>query len=156
VESNSSKTAFVFFPSISDFKDSFPSDEFKYFIRAFLLNEDFHDDDLRDAAHRVHPLAGQGLNLGFGDIVTLTWILAEANMNGSQLNNMQYLRRYETLRQQQNIPTMLVIDAFHRLYKTTAAPIVLARSLGMQLMNAIPQVKVTRRKTQRESILNIS
>jgi hypothetical protein len=140
---------FVSFPSISNFKDAFPSDRFKYFIRPFIrLNEDFRDDDLRDAAHRVHPLAGQGLNLGFGDVITLTWLLAEANMNGSQLNNMLYLRRYETLRQQQNVPTMLVIDAFHRLYKTTAAPVVLARSLGMQLMNAIPQVKVTRTKTQ--------
>ncbi|EZA55833.1 Ubiquinone biosynthesis monooxygenase COQ6 [Ooceraea biroi] len=94
-----------------------------------------------DAAHRVHPLAGQGVNLGFGDVTALTQLLAEAVVNGSQLNSTIHLRRYETLRQRHNVPTMLVIDALHRLYKTTAAPVVLARSLGMQLTNAIPQVK---------------
>ncbi|XP_029172891.1 ubiquinone biosynthesis monooxygenase COQ6, mitochondrial [Nylanderia fulva] len=94
-----------------------------------------------DAAHRVHPLAGQGVNLGFGDVTVLTQILAEATVNGSHLNDMQYLRRYETLRQRHNVPTMLVIDALHRLYRGTAAPVVLARSLGLQLTNAIPQIK---------------
>lgn len=55
---------------------------------------------------------------------------------------MTYLNRYETLRQRHNIPTMLAIDALHRLYKGTAAPIILARSLGLQLTNAIPILKV--------------
>ncbi|KMQ95159.1 ubiquinone biosynthesis monooxygenase coq6 [Lasius niger] len=94
-----------------------------------------------DAAHRIHPLAGQGVNLGFGDVTVLTKILAEAAVNGSHLNDMQYLRQYETLRQRHNVPTMLVIDALHRLYRGTAAPVVLARSLGLQLTNAIPQLK---------------
>ncbi|XP_070167133.1 ubiquinone biosynthesis monooxygenase COQ6, mitochondrial [Polyergus mexicanus] len=94
-----------------------------------------------DAAHRIHPLAGQGVNLGFGDVTVLTQILAEATVNGCHLNNMQYLRQYEMLRQRHNVPTMLVIDALHRLYRGTAAPVVLARSLGLQLTNAIPQIK---------------
>ncbi|XP_014477633.1 PREDICTED: ubiquinone biosynthesis monooxygenase COQ6, mitochondrial isoform X2 [Dinoponera quadriceps] len=94
-----------------------------------------------DAAHRVHPLAGQGVNLGFGDVTELTKILAEATVNGCLLNDMMYLQRYETQRQRHNTPTMLTIDALHRLYQGTAAPIVLARSLGLQLVNAVPQVK---------------
>lgn len=53
-----------------------------------------------------------------------------------------YLKKYETLRQRYNVPMMLAIDALHRLYKGTAAPIVLARSLGLQLTNAVPVIKV--------------
>ncbi|KYM76556.1 Ubiquinone biosynthesis monooxygenase COQ6 [Atta colombica] len=94
-----------------------------------------------DAAHRVHPLAGQGVNLGFGDVVDLTQILAEANVNGSHLNDMFYLRTYETVRQRHNIPMMLAIDGLHRFYQHTAAPIVLSRSLGLQLIDALPPIK---------------
>lgn len=96
----------------------------------------------RDAAHRVHPLAGQGVNLGFGDVTLLVQLLAEAAMNGAPLGDITYLRKYETLRQRYNVPIMLAIDALHRLYKGTAAPIVLVRSLGLQLTNAIPALKV--------------
>lgn len=95
-----------------------------------------------DAAHRVHPLAGQGVNLGFGDLTVLVQLLAEAVINGAPLGDMTYLRKYETLRQRYNVPIMFTIDALHRLYKGTAAPIVLARSLGLQLTNAIPVIKV--------------
>ncbi|KAL6256346.1 hypothetical protein P5V15_012463 [Pogonomyrmex californicus] len=94
-----------------------------------------------DAAHRVHPLAGQGVNLGFGDVTDLTKILAEATVNGSHLNDMYYLRKYETLRQRHNVPTMLTIDGLHRFYQHTATPIVLARSLGLQLVDAVPPLK---------------
>ncbi|XP_018357936.1 PREDICTED: ubiquinone biosynthesis monooxygenase COQ6, mitochondrial [Trachymyrmex cornetzi] len=94
-----------------------------------------------DAAHRVHPLAGQGVNLGFGDVAELTQILAEANVNGSHLNDMFYLRTYETLRQRHNVPMMLAIDGLHRFYQHTAAPIVLGRSLGLQLVDALPPIK---------------
>ncbi|XP_012535074.2 ubiquinone biosynthesis monooxygenase COQ6, mitochondrial [Monomorium pharaonis] len=94
-----------------------------------------------DAAHRVHPLAGQGVNLGFGDVMELTQILAEDAMTGSCINDMQSLRTYETLRQRHNVPMMLAIDGLHRFYQYTAAPVVLSRSLGLQLVNAIPPFK---------------
>ncbi|XP_046751090.1 ubiquinone biosynthesis monooxygenase COQ6, mitochondrial isoform X1 [Diprion similis] len=94
-----------------------------------------------DAAHRVHPLAGQGVNLGFGDVIALVQVLADANRNGAVLGDAAYLAKYETSRQRHNVPTMLAIDALHRLYKGTAAPIVLARSLGLQLTNALPPLK---------------
>lgn len=102
----------------------------------------FHTKYFSDAAHRVHPLAGQGVNLGFGDVTALVQLLAEAVINGIPLGNIMYLKKYETLRQRYNVPMMLAIDALHRLYKGTAAPIVLARSLGLQLTNAVPVIKV--------------
>lgn len=86
------------------------------------------------------------MNLGFGDVIALTKILAEAIVNGSKLNDLNYLKEYETMRQRYNVPLMLATDALHRLYQGTAAPIVLARSLGLQLTNAIPQLKVRRAK----------
>ncbi|XP_043475234.1 ubiquinone biosynthesis monooxygenase COQ6, mitochondrial [Leptopilina heterotoma] len=94
-----------------------------------------------DAAHRVHPLGGQGLNLGLGDVMVLVQMLADATKNGALPGDMTYLKKYETARQRHNVPTMLAMDALHRLYKGTAAPIVLARSLGLQLTNAIPPLK---------------
>lgn len=90
----------------------------------------------------MHPLAGQGVNLGFGDITALVQVLADAANNGAQLGDSTYLSKYETQRQRHNLPTMLAIDALHRLYKGTAAPIVLARSLGLQVTNALPMLKV--------------
>ncbi|XP_011874711.1 PREDICTED: ubiquinone biosynthesis monooxygenase COQ6 isoform X2 [Vollenhovia emeryi] len=94
-----------------------------------------------DAAHRIHPLAGQGVNLGFGDVTELTQTLAEAAVNGSHINDMHYLRAYETSRQRHNVPMMFAIDGLHRFYQYTAAPIVLGRSLGLQLVNAVPPFK---------------
>ncbi|KAL0100195.1 hypothetical protein PUN28_019551 [Cardiocondyla obscurior] len=94
-----------------------------------------------DAAHRVHPLAGQGVNLGFGDVTELTQILAEATENGSHLNDLHYLRMYETSRQRHNVPMMLAIDSFYRFYQYTASPIVLGRSIGLQLVDAVPPIK---------------
>ncbi|XP_071650284.1 ubiquinone biosynthesis monooxygenase COQ6, mitochondrial [Temnothorax longispinosus] len=94
-----------------------------------------------DAAHRVHPLAGQGVNLGFGDVTELTQILAEAVVNGSHLNDIHYLRKYETSRQRHNVPMMFAIDGLCRFYQYTTAPVVLGRSLGLQLVDAVPPFK---------------
>lgn len=81
--------------------------------------------------------------MGFGDVSTLVQILAEATNNGALIGDITYLHQYESARQWHNIPTMLTIDALHRLYKGTAPPIVLARSLGLQLTNAIKPLKVS-------------
>ncbi|XP_011505324.1 PREDICTED: putative ubiquinone biosynthesis monooxygenase COQ6 [Ceratosolen solmsi marchali] len=94
-----------------------------------------------DAAHRVNPLAGQGVNLGFGDVTVLVEVLAKAVNNGALIGDTTYLHNYESIRLKYNIPTMLTIDALHRLYKTTASPIILARSLGLQLTNIVKPLK---------------
>nr|XP_006632435.1 PREDICTED: ubiquinone biosynthesis monooxygenase COQ6, mitochondrial [Lepisosteus oculatus] len=94
-----------------------------------------------DAAHRVHPLAGQGVNLGFGDVACLTRLLSQAAFNGRDLGAMQHLLEYETERQRHNLPMMAAIDLMKRLYSTKMAPIVLLRTLGLQATNAVPPVK---------------
>ncbi|CAH0551225.1 unnamed protein product [Brassicogethes aeneus] len=95
-----------------------------------------------DAAHRVHPLAGQGVNLGFGDIISLNTILGKSAYSGSHLADICYLKEYETERQKHNVPTMLAVDGLHRLYATDFTPLVLLRSVGLQLTHAIGPLKV--------------
>lgn len=94
-----------------------------------------------DAAHRVHPLAGQGVNLGFGDVLTLTDVLAEAVYNGSSLNNLQYLLKYEQERLKANVPIMFGVHALQRLYCNDFTPFVLARSLGLKITSMTPPLK---------------
>ncbi|XP_019880267.2 ubiquinone biosynthesis monooxygenase COQ6, mitochondrial [Aethina tumida] len=94
-----------------------------------------------DAAHRIHPLAGQGVNLGFGDIATLNKVISKAIYSGSTITDMCYLKEYETERQRHNIPTMLAVEGLHRLYNTEFLPLVLLRSLGLQATHAINPLK---------------
>lgn len=80
--------------------------------------------------------------MGFGDVAELVKILDEVVKWGGVLGSSMHLTKYETQRQRHNVPTMLAIDGLHRLYKCTASPIVLARSLGLQLVNALGPIKV--------------
>ncbi|XP_064602568.1 ubiquinone biosynthesis monooxygenase COQ6, mitochondrial-like [Liolophura sinensis] len=94
-----------------------------------------------DAAHRLHPLAGQGVNLGFGDVVCLTQVLVDAVQRGSDVGGLSHLLQYETQRQRHNLPVLLTIDGLQRLYGTKFSPFVIARSLGLQATNALDFVK---------------
>ncbi|KAJ8925743.1 hypothetical protein NQ315_009591 [Exocentrus adspersus] len=94
-----------------------------------------------DAAHRIHPLAGQGVNLGFGDITCLNRVLGNTVHSGSKLDNLSYLKEYETERQRHNIPTMLAVEGLHRLYNSDFTPLVLLRSLGLQATHALSPLK---------------
>ncbi|XP_056635329.1 ubiquinone biosynthesis monooxygenase COQ6, mitochondrial isoform X2 [Diorhabda sublineata] len=94
-----------------------------------------------DAAHRVHPLAGQGVNLGFGDITCLDNVLGEAAYSGSCLGNVNYLKVYETKRQRHNMSMMAGIEGLYRIYRSDLTPLVLLRSLGLQTIDVLNPVK---------------
>ncbi|XP_055615462.1 ubiquinone biosynthesis monooxygenase COQ6, mitochondrial [Toxorhynchites rutilus septentrionalis] len=94
-----------------------------------------------DAAHRVHPLAGQGVNLGFGDVQCLTDILAESNYAGLGVNNLAQLLKYERQRLKHNVPVLLTTHGLQRLYTTDFPPLVGLRSVGLTITNALPPVK---------------
>ncbi|XP_060074577.1 ubiquinone biosynthesis monooxygenase COQ6, mitochondrial-like [Ylistrum balloti] len=96
---------------------------------------------LGDAAHRIHPLAGQGVNLGFGDVACLRDLLAETVSNGSDVGSLLHLTQYETTRQRAVIPVLATIDGLQRLYNTDFTPVVLLRSLGLQATNSMAFVK---------------
>ncbi|XP_060572224.1 ubiquinone biosynthesis monooxygenase COQ6, mitochondrial-like [Ruditapes philippinarum] len=94
-----------------------------------------------DAAHRLHPLAGQGVNLGFGDVSKLSEVISRAASDGSDLGTLSYLKEYETDRQRKVLPVIGTIDGLHRLYNTDFTPIVLLRTLGLQAVNALTPLK---------------
>lgn len=94
-----------------------------------------------DAARRIHPLAGQGANLGFGDVSELTRRLAAAAENGSDLGGPSHLTQYETTRQRAAAALLALTDGLHRLYGTQALPAVLVRSVGLQICDALPAVR---------------
>lgn len=94
-----------------------------------------------DAAHRVHPLAGQGVNLGFGDVDTLLSTLENSVFLGGDIGDERELYKYESERQKYNVATLASVEGLYRLYSTTALPLVLVRSLGLSAVNVMPQVK---------------
>ncbi|XP_067624837.1 ubiquinone biosynthesis monooxygenase COQ6, mitochondrial [Eurosta solidaginis] len=94
-----------------------------------------------DAAHRVHPLAGQGVNLGFSDARELVDALSEAAYNGAKISDKQYLLKYEQRSLAKNVPIMVGVHGLHMLYSTTFTPVVLLRSLGLQLTDSISPIK---------------
>jgi ubiquinone biosynthesis monooxygenase Coq6 len=89
-----------------------------------------------DAAHRIHPLAGQGVNLGFGDVLKLTEVLSEAIYNGSNIEDIQYLLKYEREQLRINLPIMLGVHALQKLYCNDFPPFVIARNIGLQLTDS--------------------
>lgn len=94
-----------------------------------------------DAAHRVHPLAGQGVNLGFSDVTCLQNMLTKAVSEGADLGSLNVLLAYETERQRKIIPIVTAIDGLQKLYSTDWTPAVVLRSLGLQATNAATYIK---------------
>lgn len=88
-----------------------------------------------DAAHRIHPLAGQGVNLGFSDVLLLTEALEQAIYNGSVLNDLDYLLKYEKEALMTNVPMMVGIHAIQRMYCSEFPLNVILRNVGLSLAN---------------------
>jgi ubiquinone biosynthesis monooxygenase Coq6 len=94
-----------------------------------------------DAAHTVHPMAGQGLNLGLGDAAALFETLETAIAGGADIGSKLALNPYPRKRYFTNHTVMNVIDKLHKLYAQQAAPIVWARSTGVEILNELPSLK---------------
>lgn len=93
-----------------------------------------------DAAHVVHPLAGHGMNLGFGDVAALLSILG-TKQSGADCGDERLLRRYKRMRKEDVLLMQIVTDGLERLFASQAQPVTLIRTLGLQLMNQLPFLK---------------
>lgn len=93
-----------------------------------------------DAAHRVHPLAGQGLNLGLGDVQELIRVLKNKEA-WRRAGDLRVLHRYRRARAEPILAMRAATDGLHRLFSVQAAPVALARNLGMQCVDRLPFIK---------------
>src|SRR5690606_22196511 len=93
-----------------------------------------------DAAHRVHPLAGQGLNLGLGDVQALLDVLLRKE-HYRQVGDERVLNRYRRARATPLLAMSAATDGLHRLFAVQAAPVVAVRNLGMQAVDRLPVIK---------------
>ncbi len=92
---------------------------------------------LGDAAHGVHPIAGQGLNLGLKDCAALAEVLAEASRLGEDIGSEVVLERYARWRRSDNVALAAATDAFNRLFSTDLPLVRLARGAGMAVVNRV-------------------
>jgi len=94
-----------------------------------------------DAAHGIHPIAGQGLNLGFRDAIGLAALLIEAAGAGEDLGGSALLARYQRMRRPDNILMLVMTDGLDRLFSTDNRVVRLARDLGIAAVHRTPPLK---------------
>ncbi len=94
-----------------------------------------------DAAHTIHPLAGQGVNLGLLDAATLAEVLLAARKADRDLGAERVLRQYERWRKGDNLATMTAMDGFKQLFGSSLAPVRGVRNLGLTLVDRSGPVK---------------
>ena len=94
-----------------------------------------------DAAHRIHPLAGQGANLGILDATSLAEVVIAARASGRDIGSLHVLRRYERWRKGENLAMMLAMDLFKDLFGSRLGPVRWARNVGLQITDATGPVK---------------
>lgn len=96
-----------------------------------------------DAAHGVHPIAGQGLNAGLRDVAALAEVLEQARARGEDIGGAQSLARYQQWRRFDTATLALATDTFNRLFSNDNPLLRAARDIGMGLVNAAPGLRRT-------------
>ena len=92
---------------------------------------------LGDAAHAIHPLAGQGLNLGLKDAAALAEVLADAMRLGEDIGSDGVLERYARWRRLDNLAVSLACDGFNRLFSNDNPVLRAVRGAGLSLVNRV-------------------
>jgi 2-octaprenyl-6-methoxyphenol hydroxylase len=90
-----------------------------------------------DAAHGIHPIAGQGLNLGIKDAAALAEVLLDAARLGRDIGALDVLRRYERWRRFDSFALAASTDALNRLFSNDLAPIRALRDIGLGIVDSI-------------------
>ncbi|MBX9875836.1 MAG: FAD-dependent monooxygenase, partial [Beijerinckiaceae bacterium] len=96
---------------------------------------------LGDAAHLIHPIAGQGLNLGLKDVAALAEVIVDAARLGLDPGAADVLEGYERARRFDTVAMGAATDGLNRLFSNDATPLRLARDLGLGLVDRLPGLK---------------
>ncbi len=96
-----------------------------------------------DAAHTVHPLAGQGVNLGLLDAAALAEVLLDAHHADRDIGSLATVRRYERWRKGDNLAMLVLTDGLKRLFGSSISALVQLRNTGLDLTNAVTPLKRT-------------
>ena len=94
-----------------------------------------------DAAHTIHPLAGQGVNLGFLDAAVLAHVLLHGVDRGERLADIKVLSRFERRRMPHNLALMAAMEGFQRLFQADSLTARLLRNSGLKWVNQMPEAK---------------
>jgi len=96
---------------------------------------------LGDAAHAIHPIAGQGLNLGFRDVAALTETLVDAHRLGLDIGAIDVLERYQIWRRFDTWQMGVTTDVLNRLFSNRNPVLRAARDIGLGLVDRMPWLK---------------
>jgi 2-polyprenylphenol 6-hydroxylase len=88
-----------------------------------------------DAAHTIHPLAGQGVNIGLLDAATLAEIVITAHQKGRNIGSVHTLKKYQRRRKGDNLAMQFTMDAFKRVFGSDLEPVRWARRFGLKTVN---------------------
>lgn len=94
-----------------------------------------------NAAHTLHPVAGQGFNLGLRDVASLAQIIVDAARQQNDIGELYTLKTYEAWRQRDLLQTTLSTDSLVRLFTTTFVPVVVARNMALLAFDMFPGLK---------------
>ncbi|MER5171963.1 UbiH/UbiF/VisC/COQ6 family ubiquinone biosynthesis hydroxylase [Thioclava sp. GXIMD2076] len=94
-----------------------------------------------DAAHGVHPIAGQGLNLGLRDVAALAQVLVDAHRRGDDIGALNVLEDYQSWRRFDSTSLALGMDTVNRLFSNHNPILKLGRQLGMGVVQALPGLR---------------
>jgi len=94
-----------------------------------------------DAAHTIHPLAGQGVNLGLLDVLALSKEISRSSSRQLALSDASLLRRYQRERKKHNLEVMLVMESFKRLFGSRNLAVRWLRNSGLKMVNGVKPIK---------------
>ncbi len=94
-----------------------------------------------DSAHAIHPISGQGFNLGLRDVAALAEVVVDAARLGLDIGSTAVLGRYQRWRRFDTMTVLAVTDGLNRLFSNDIPPVRIARDLGLAMVNRAPALK---------------
>lgn len=94
-----------------------------------------------DAAHGIHPISGQGLNLGFKDVAALAETIVDADRLGLDIGDLNVLERYQTWRRFDTFRMGVTTDVLNRMFSNDITPLRVLRDVGLGMVDRLPGLK---------------